>query len=160
MYYHSLTPRLWRSRPRGLQRKTGKIRKREVTVKTKEAKHASPASQETPVSFSQKSESAAKENEDMNQKTVLDMGFAGYDFKKVSDDVVKFVRFSFDTAYQNMVKIQDLQEKVVRETLTLGKDIQADAVKVMDRMIEDGKKGREDFKKMVEDGFSKAAEVR
>lgn len=95
----------------------------------------------------------------MNQKTV-DMGFVGYDFKKVSDDVVKFMRFSFDTAYHNMVKIQDLQEKIVRETLSLGKDIQADATKVMDKLIEDGKKGRDDLRKMVEDGFSKAAEVR
>jgi hypothetical protein len=134
---------------------------REVRVKTKEARHASPVSGSKTVSFSQQTESApaAKENEDMNQKTV-DMGFVGYDFKKVSDDVVKFMRFSFDTAYHNMVKIQDLQEKIVRETLSLGKDIQADATKVMDKLIEDGKKGRDDLRKMVEDGFSKAAEVR
>jgi hypothetical protein len=30
----------------------------------------------------------------------------------------------------------------------------------MDKLIEDGKKGRDDLRKMVEDGFSKAAEVR
>ncbi len=84
----------------------------------------------------------------------------GYDFKKVSEDVVKLAKFSFDTAYNNMVKIQDLQEKILKETVSVTKEIQADATKVMDKIIEDAKKGREDFKKVVEDGFSKVAEIR
>jgi hypothetical protein len=95
----------------------------------------------------------------MNQK-VLETGFAGYDFKKVSEDVVKLAKFSFDTAYNNMVKIQDLQEKILKETISVTKEIQTDATKVMDKFIDDAKKGREDFKKVVEDGFSKVAEVR
>jgi len=48
----------------------------------------------------------------------------------MTDDVLKLIRFSFDVAFDNVVKVQDFNVKILKDMLEKGKDVQSDTVKV------------------------------
>jgi hypothetical protein len=85
--------------------------------------------------------------------------FAGFDPKTVSDDVIKFMTSSFDATFNNVVKIQDMNEKMLKEMLEKSKGMQADSVKMVNDFIENAKKGQDEYRKVMEDGFKKIEET-
>lgn len=79
----------------------------------------------------------------------------GYDPGKMCGDFCKFMKSSFDTTFDNVVKMQDLNEKMLKDMLEKGKDMQSESVKMVNEFLENAKKGRDEYKKVMEDGFKK-----
>jgi dihydroxyacetone kinase DhaKLM complex PTS-EIIA-like component DhaM len=103
--------------------------------------------------------SAEKEIHEMNTKAAEMNTIAGFDFKTAGADALKLMKSAFDTSFANVVKMQDLTEKMMRDSAELAKSMQADTVKFTEIMIENGKKTRTEYKKAVEEGFKKAEET-
>ena len=83
----------------------------------------------------------------------------GFDPSSMGKDVFSFMKSSFDTAFDNMVKIQDLNEKMFKDTIGKGKEAQTDGVKMVNDFVENAKKGRDEYRKLVEDGFKKMEDM-
>jgi len=86
-------------------------------------------------------------------------GFAGFDTKNVSENFLKMVRYSLDTTFDGLAKIQDFNDKIVKDMLTTSKQIQADAEKIVVEWSENSKKGWDEYRKIVEKGFKQAEEL-
>jgi hypothetical protein len=85
--------------------------------------------------------------------------FAGFDMKKVSEDFLKMMKYSLDTTFDSLAKIQEFNDKIVKDTITASKQIQADAEKIVVEWSENSKKGWDEYKKIVEEGFKQAEEL-
>lgn len=72
-----------------------------------------------------------------------------------AEDFLKLMRFSFDVAFDNMVKVQDFNVKVIKDMLEKSKDLQSDTVKVVTEFIDSAKKGRDEYKNMMTEGLEK-----
>jgi hypothetical protein len=83
-------------------------------------------------------------------------GFEGFYPKDAGENFMKFWKLSFDTSYENVVKIQDLNQKVWKEMYDKGSQIQTDAVKVLNGIMENTKKAQDEYKEVVEAGFKRA----
>jgi hypothetical protein len=81
--------------------------------------------------------------------------FGGFEPPVVPEDFLKFMRFSFDVAFDNMVKVQDFNVKVIKDMLEKSKDIHSDTVNVVTEFIENAKKGRDEYKKTMTEGLEK-----
>jgi hypothetical protein len=81
--------------------------------------------------------------------------FGGFDPTMMIGDVIKFMRFSFDMAFDNMMKVQDVNLKLFKDMLEKGKDVHADAVEVVSDFIESEGKVRDEYKKMITEGFDR-----
>ena len=93
------------------------------------------------------------------QKMEAYKGFTGFDISGVSENVAKFIRYSLDTTFDNVAKLQEFNEKIVRDSIEAGKKAQAEAEKIVNESIEAGKKGWSEYRKVVEDGFKKVEEM-
>ena len=91
----------------------------------------------------------------MEQKTV----FAGFDMRAVSEDVVKLMKFSLDTTFDSVAKIQDYNTKIMKDMIEMNKKVQTDAEKLVNEFIDNGKKGVDEYKKVVTEGLKKAEEL-
>lgn len=85
--------------------------------------------------------------------------FEGFDPTNVSTDVMKVMKSSFDLTFGTVTKVQELNERILKEAVQLGKEMQADALKMTEELIEKTKKGRNDYRKLVEEGFKKVEET-
>ena len=93
-------------------------------------------------------------------KTMEEKGiFGGIDPSMMTEDVLKLIRFSFDVAFDNVVKVQDFNVKILKDMLEKSKDVQADTVKVVSEFVESAKKGRDEYKKMITEGLDKVGEM-
>jgi polyhydroxyalkanoate synthesis regulator phasin len=79
----------------------------------------------------------------------------GFDPANVGDEVLQFMKSSFDATFDNMVKIQDLNEKMLKEMIEKGEAVQQDAEKKMNEFMEKAKQERDQYRKVMEDGFKK-----
>jgi hypothetical protein len=95
----------------------------------------------------------------MNTKGVEMNTIAGFDFKGTGAEALKLMKSGFDMSFVNVVKMQDLTEKMLRDSAELGKSIQADTAKFAEIALENAKKARTEYKKAVEEGFKKAEEI-
>jgi len=93
------------------------------------------------------------------QKMEAKTGFTGFDVYNISENAAKFIRYSLDTTFENVAKLQEFNEKIVRDTIEAGKKAQAEAEKIVNESIEAGKKGWSEYRKVVEDGFKKVEEM-
>lgn len=84
---------------------------------------------------------------------------AAFDPRVVTENVLKLVKFSIDTTFDNAAKIQELNDKVFRDMIEAGKKVQEDAVNAVDELSKNVKKGITDYRKAVEDGFKKVEEL-
>lgn len=91
----------------------------------------------------------------LEEKTV----FAGFDPKSIGDEVLKLMKSSFDATFENVMKIQDLNEKMLKDMLEKGKEMRADSVKMMNDLIENANRGRDKYRKVMEDGFKNMGEI-
>jgi hypothetical protein len=95
----------------------------------------------------------------MSTKTTSKATDAGLFPKTFGEDYLKLMKFSFETAFENAVKVQDLNVKIWQDLYDAGKEAQSEAYKMVDGLIDDAKKGRVEYKKAVEDGFKKVEEM-
>jgi hypothetical protein len=79
--------------------------------------------------------------------------FTGFDPMHVSENVLKMVKYSFDTTFDNVTKIQEFYDKIVKDMIKTNMQIQAEAEKFVGALNESGKKGWDEYKKAVEKGF-------
>ena len=86
-------------------------------------------------------------------------GFAGFDTKNVSENFLKMMRYSLDTTFDGLAKIQEFNDKIIKDTITAGKQIQADAETIVAGWSENGKKGLDEYRKIIEKGFKQAEEM-
>jgi len=96
-----------------------------------------------------------KGDKTMEMKT----GFPGFDMKAVSGDVLKFMKFSLDTTFDSVAKIQEFNEKLVKDMIEINRKVNSDTEKMVNEFIENGKKGVDEYKKVVEEGFKKVEEL-
>jgi len=85
--------------------------------------------------------------------------FGGFDPTMMIEDFMKLLRFSFDVAFGNVMKLQDFNMKMLKDMLEKSKDVQADTVQVVSDFIESARKGRDDYKKMITEGLEKVGEM-
>jgi ElaB/YqjD/DUF883 family membrane-anchored ribosome-binding protein len=86
-------------------------------------------------------------------------GFAGFDTKSVSENFLKMMKYSLDTTFDSLAKIQEFNDKILKDTITTSKQIQADAEKIVGEWSENSKKGWDEYRKVVEKGFKQAEEL-
>lgn len=86
-------------------------------------------------------------------------GFTGFDTKNVSENFLKMMKYSLDTTLDNVAKIQEFNDKIVRDMISTSRQIQANAEKVVSEWSENTKKGWDEYRKVVETGFKQAEEL-
>ena len=96
-----------------------------------------------------------KGDQTMEQKTV----FTGFDMRTVSEDVMKLMKFSLDTTFDSVAKIQDYNTKIMKDMIEMNKKVQTDAEKLVNEFIDNGKKGVDEYKKVVAGGLKKVEEL-
>ena len=84
---------------------------------------------------------------------------AGFDPKTVGEDFLKMMKYSLDTTFSSIAKIQEFNDKMVKDMIKTNKQIQADAENVVGELIDTGKKGRDEYKKVVEKGLRQVEEM-
>jgi hypothetical protein len=81
--------------------------------------------------------------------------FGGFDPTMMIEDVLKLMRFSFDVAFDNVMKVQDFNVKLLKDMLEKSKDVQADTLNMVFELIESVGKVRDEYKKMITEGLDK-----
>ena len=84
---------------------------------------------------------------------------AGFDPKTVGEDFLKMMKYSLDTTFSSIAKIQEFNDKMVKDMIKTNKQIQADAENVVGELIDTGKKGWDEYKKVVEKGLRKIEDM-
>ncbi len=79
----------------------------------------------------------------------------GFDPANAGEEVLQFMKSSFDATFDNMVKIQDLNEKMLKEMIEKGEVVKQDAAKKMNEFMEKAKQERDQYRKVMEEGFKK-----
>jgi len=85
--------------------------------------------------------------------------YPGFDVKTVSENVLKAVKFSLDTTFDNVSKVQEFNDKIVKEMINANKQIQAGTEKIMGEWLANGKKGLDEYRKVVEEGYKRFEEL-
>jgi hypothetical protein len=74
--------------------------------------------------------------------------FGGFDTTMI-ESLLRFMRFSFDVAFDNVIKVQDFNLKLLKDMLEKSKDVQADTVQTVFDLIDNARKVRDEYKKMM-----------
>lgn len=85
--------------------------------------------------------------------------FEGLYPDNAGEEILKFWKLSFDTAFDNISKVQDYNQKLMDEMYSKTKEFQADAAKALNDWNKSAKKGQEEYKKFVDAGFQKLQEM-
>src|SRR5208337_2442700 len=82
-------------------------------------------------------------------------GFANFDAQNVNENVLKMTKFSLDKTFDSIAKVQEFNDKIIKDSIKTGKQMQADTEKLVSELIEEGKKGWDEYRKVVEEGYRK-----
>jgi len=82
-------------------------------------------------------------------------GFAGFDTQSVNENFLKMMRFSLDTTFDSLTKVQEYNDKIVKDIVKTHKQLQADTEKIVGEWTEKGKQGWDEYRKVVEEGYKK-----
>ena len=74
----------------------------------------------------------------------------------IAKQMIAFNKTTFDNAFNSMVMLQEQTERMVDTFLEQNPWLPEDGKKVLDQWAEAYKKGRDDFKKAVDQNFKKA----
>ena len=80
-------------------------------------------------------------------------------FVSASEDILKFMKSAFDATFENVVKIQSMNEKGIREMVEKAKELQGDSMRVVDEFVANACKGQAEYKKAVDEGFKKVEDL-
>lgn len=78
-----------------------------------------------------------------------------FDPKAAGENMLKLMRSSSEAMFDNLVRIQELNEKMLKDMIAKGQDMQPNMTEMMDEFIENAKKGRDEYRKVMENGFKK-----
>jgi hypothetical protein len=73
--------------------------------------------------------------------------------------MIDFQKTTFDNTYNTIVKIQDQAEKMTYDALGQLPWVPEEGKKALDQSVKMFKNAREDYKKVVNDGFAKMEEL-
>lgn len=79
--------------------------------------------------------------------------------KEYAKQIIGFQKNTFDNTFNTVVQIQDQAEKLAYDVLGQMPWVPEESKKVMDDSVKMFKNAREDYKKMVNDGFVKMEEL-
>jgi polyhydroxyalkanoate synthesis regulator phasin len=74
---------------------------------------------------------------------------------KFAKQLIDFHKATFDNSFNAMVMLQEQTERMVNMALEQATWLPEEGKKVINEWVKAYKKGREDFKKMVDDNFQK-----
>jgi len=74
---------------------------------------------------------------------------------KLTKQMIDFNKASFDNTFTAMVLLQEQTEKMVNAFMEQATWLPGEGRKALNEWVETVKKGREDFKKVVDQGFGK-----
>jgi len=77
---------------------------------------------------------------------------------KITKQMVDFYKTTFDNTFNAMVMLQDQTEKMVNIFLEQTPWLPEEGKKALNEWVKAYKKGRDDFKKMVDENFKKVEE--
>ena len=77
------------------------------------------------------------------------------DTEKMAKQMIDFHKATFDNTFNAMVMLQDQTEKMVNTFLAQATWLPEEGKRVIDEWLSAYKKGREDFRQIVDDNFSK-----
>ncbi|MGC9324762.1 MAG: hypothetical protein ACP5G0_08470, partial [Desulfomonilia bacterium] len=72
--------------------------------------------------------------------------------------MIGMYKTTFDSSYEGIVMLQDQAEKMVKTLLEQAPWITPEGRKVLEQWVNSYKKGRENFKKSVDEGYEKVVE--
>ena len=75
--------------------------------------------------------------------------------KEMAKQVIKFYKTTFDNSFSTMVMLQDQAEKLVKTFVEQAPGMSDEGRKVLDQWVSVYKKGRDDFKKAMDEGYAK-----
>lgn len=90
---------------------------------------------------------------------MVEKGGFGMDPKEVGEDVLRFMKSSFDATFDNLVKIQDLNERMLNEMIKRGETVQKDSMKMVQDFLAQAKQERDKYKQAVESGFKNVEQL-
>lgn len=82
-----------------------------------------------------------------------------FDPKSTGEEVLKFMKSSFDASFDNVVKVQDLNEKMLNEMIQKGEAVQKDTMKMVQDFAAQAKQERDKYRQAVEDGFKRMQQM-
>lgn len=74
---------------------------------------------------------------------------------QIAKQMIEFNKSSFDNTFTTMVLVQEQTEKMVNSFLAQANWLPEEARKILDEWLASYKKGREDFKKTMDESFQK-----
>ncbi|HVN72401.1 MAG TPA: hypothetical protein VMU10_10315 [Desulfomonilia bacterium] len=75
--------------------------------------------------------------------------------KDMANQIIRFYKTTFDNSFSTMVMLQDQAEKLVRTFVEQAPGMSDEGRKVLDQWVGVYKKGRDDFKKAMDEGYEK-----
>lgn len=78
--------------------------------------------------------------------------------KDMAKQMIQFYKTTFDNSFNTMVMLQEQAEKLVKTFVSQAPGMGDEGKKVLDQWMGVYKKGREDFKKAMDEGYTKVDE--
>jgi len=78
------------------------------------------------------------------------------DQKQLCRQVIEFNKMAFENSFNAVIMLQDHVEKVASAVLMQSAWLPEDGRKAIDEMVRNFKRGRDDFRRAVDDGFKRA----
>ncbi len=101
--------------------------------------------------------------ETIQERSVKEMeakkAYAGYDPKVATGDILNFVKYSADTVFESIEKVQQFNKQILKDIMESGRKVQEDSAKIADQFTVNLKKGRDEYLKIVEAGFKRVEEL-
>jgi DNA-binding response OmpR family regulator len=82
----------------------------------------------------------------MDERAVFDPGH-------LSQSGLMLLKSLFDSSFDNLVRVQELHEKMIRDALEGRGELEDHMIHIMNDFFEDTKKERDKYRKLMEDGF-------
>ncbi len=82
-----------------------------------------------------------------------------FDPKRTREEILKFMKSSFDASCDNVDKVQDLNERMLNEMMKKAKTTGEDSQKAVKDFLAKAKQERAKYRKSMEDGFRKVQET-
>jgi len=95
----------------------------------------------------------------MKTKTTNTATAADFFPRTFGEDYIKMMKTTFAKTFESTVEMQELNLKIWKDMYEAGTQIQSEAYRIFDGLIDNARKGRVEYKKAVEDGFRKVEEM-
>jgi len=81
--------------------------------------------------------------------------YANFGTENMNENVLKMMKFSLDATFESIAKVQEYNDKLIKDMIKTNKQLTAETEKIVGEVIEEGKKGWDEYRKVVEEGYKK-----